>query len=115
MYYNGDERIFWMRLNAGTGKDIPFVGNAKLPEGVTNVYIVHDFKYGWLNAMPEDFFSIQIFHFKLIKGLNFRGFQNAYRLPNSLHYPEMTACKFAIQNFRMLYLSLPLYISSIFH
>uniref|UniRef100_A0A1I7W589 Major capsid protein n=1 Tax=Loa loa TaxID=7209 RepID=A0A1I7W589_LOALO len=46
MYYNGNVRIFWMRLNARAGKDTPFMGNATIPEGVTNIHVVHDFQYG---------------------------------------------------------------------
>uniref|UniRef100_A0A915Q177 Uncharacterized protein n=1 Tax=Setaria digitata TaxID=48799 RepID=A0A915Q177_9BILA len=46
VYYNGDERIFWMRLNAQSGKDVPFMGNATIPKGVTNIHIIHDFQYG---------------------------------------------------------------------
>uniref|UniRef100_A0A0R3RZS7 ZP domain-containing protein n=1 Tax=Elaeophora elaphi TaxID=1147741 RepID=A0A0R3RZS7_9BILA len=46
MFYNGNERIFWMRLNAQAGKDTPFVGNATIPEGITSIHVIHDFQYG---------------------------------------------------------------------
>ncbi|VDN24358.1 unnamed protein product [Gongylonema pulchrum] len=47
MYYNGNERILSMRLNAVTDKDVPFVGNASIPKGLTNINIIHDFQYGF--------------------------------------------------------------------
>ncbi|MCP9264171.1 hypothetical protein DINM_022184 [Dirofilaria immitis] len=46
VYYNGNERIFWMRLNVRVGKDTPFMGNASIPKGLTNIHIIHDFQYG---------------------------------------------------------------------
>lgn len=48
MYYDGNERIFWMRLNARAGKDTSFVGNATIPQGMTNIHVIHDFQYGEL-------------------------------------------------------------------
>uniref|UniRef100_A0A8R1XTE5 Peptidase S72 domain-containing protein n=1 Tax=Onchocerca volvulus TaxID=6282 RepID=A0A8R1XTE5_ONCVO len=46
IYYNGNERIFWMRLNAQAGKDTHFMGNATIPKGVSNIHVIHDFQYG---------------------------------------------------------------------
>lgn len=46
MFYDGEERIFSMRLNAEADRDAPFVGNATIPKGITNIHIVHDFQYG---------------------------------------------------------------------
>ncbi|KAL3997370.1 hypothetical protein ACH3XW_10605 [Acanthocheilonema viteae] len=73
MYYNGNERIFWMRSNIRAGKDTPFVGNATIPEGMTSIHVIHDFQYGLqylldgennicssVSAIDENFGDIQM-------------------------------------------------------
>uniref|UniRef100_A0A1I8ECP3 Peptidase S72 domain-containing protein n=1 Tax=Wuchereria bancrofti TaxID=6293 RepID=A0A1I8ECP3_WUCBA len=54
MYYNGNERIFWMHLNARAGKITPFIGNATIPEGITNIHVIHDFQYGLQYLLDGD-------------------------------------------------------------
>ncbi|VIO95781.1 Uncharacterized protein BM_BM7191 [Brugia malayi] len=54
MYYNGNERIFWMHLNARSGKITPFIGNATIPEGITNIHVIHDFQYGLQYLLDGD-------------------------------------------------------------
>ncbi|VDM95187.1 unnamed protein product [Thelazia callipaeda] len=52
--YDGNSRIFSMHFDVKGKGDVPFMGNATIPEALSNIHIIHDFQYGLQYILDGD-------------------------------------------------------------